>query len=560
MHIEGKVIQFNQAIDVNDRPDQFTYPFYYQPHPWSIQAAEQIQDYLLSQQDFEHNFGLDESDSESAIGKMFGVLVVEVCPNQFGFLAAVSGKLANSNHHRVFVPPVFDMLEEGSYFKKEEQEINRLTLRIEALELQPALHEAKTFLAQEEDLRAIRLEEQRTKGRLAKQERKQWRKDALEQLQGQALEYRLGKIKHESLCFKFYLKDLIHYWDLRIQQAAEPVDRFMQIINQLKEERKQRSAALQKRLFSEYDFLNILGERQSLEHIFSALGLEKPPAGAGECAAPKLLHYAFKHGLNPVCMAEFWWGMSPKSEVRKHKHFYPACRGKCYPILGHMLAGMDVADNPLSGQSGSEKQLQILHEDDDLLVIGKPHEFLSVPGKVELDSVYTRIQEMFPSITGPIIVHRLDMATSGIMLLAKHKEAHRALQAQFIERTVKKRYEALLEGELNEDKGRIELPLRVDLDDRPRQLVCYEHGKPAITIWEKRAVNDGFTKVYFYPVTGRTHQLRVHAAHHLGLNLPIVGDDLYGQSADRLHLHAGFISFTHPSTGKPMKFSVPAEF
>ena len=560
MRIEGKVIQFNQAIDVNDRPDQFTYPFYYQPHPWSIQAADQIQDYLLSQQDFEHNFGLDESDSESPIGKMFGVLVVEVRPNQFGFLAAVSGKLANSNHHRVFVPPVFDMLEEGSYFKKEEQEINGLTLRIEALELQPALHEAKTFLAQEEDLRAIRLEEQRTKGRQAKQERKQWRKDAIEQLQGQALEDCLGKIKHESLCFKFYLKDLIHYWDLRIQQAAEPVGRFMQIINQLKEERKQRSAALHKRLFSEYDFLNIRGERQSLEHIFSALGLEKPPAGAGECAAPKLLHYAFKHGLNPVCMAEFWWGMSPKSEVRKHKHFYPACRGKCYPILGHMLAGMDVADNPLSGQSGSEKQLKILHEDDDLLVIVKPHEFLSVPGKVELDSVYTRIQEMFPSITGPIIVHRLDMATSGIMLLAKHKEAHRALQAQFIERTVKKRYEALLEGEFNEDKGRIELPLRVDLDDRPRQLVCYKHGKPAITIWEKRAVNDGYTKVYFYPVTGRTHQLRVHAAHHLGLNSPIVGDDLYGQSAERLHLHAGFISFTHPSTGKPMKFSVPAEF
>ena len=146
------------------------------------------------------------------------------------------------------------------------------------------------------------------------------------------------------------------------------------------------------------------------------------------------------------------------------------------------------------------------------------------------------------------------------MLLAKHKEAHRALQAQFIERTVKKRYEALLEGELNEDKGRIELPLRVDLDDRPRQLVCYEHGKPAITIWEKRAVHDGCTKIYFYPVTGRTHQLRVHAAHHLGLNSPIVGDDLYGQSAERLHLHAGFISFTHPSTGKPMKFSVPAEF
>lgn len=259
-------------------------------------------------------------------------------------------------------------------------------------------------------------------------------------------------------------------------------------------------------------------------------------------------------------MAEFWWGASPKSEVRKHGHYYPACRGKCEPILSHMLQGLDVEDNPMDAFESADKEIEIIFEDDYLLVINKPHDFLSVPGKTLKDSVYERIKKRYPKATGPLIVHRLDMATSGIMLIAKDKETHRGLQAQFIKRTVKKRYEALLNGTLTNKKGKIELPLRVDIEDRPRQLVCREHGKHALTVWELKEIQDGKTRVYFYPITGRTHQLRVHAAHVEGLNMAILGDDLYGTKADRLHLHAGFIQFEHPSNGRTLKFNVPAAF
>jgi len=195
-----------------------------------------------------------------------------------------------------------------------------------------------------------------------------------------------------------------------------------------------------------------------------------------------------------------------------------------------------------------------------MLVIHKPAEFLSVPGIHIQDSVYTRIKHKYPNITGPIIVHRLDMSTSGILLIAKNKKAHKELQRQFITKTVKKRYEALLDGDLKETTGSIDLPLRVDLNDRPRQLVCYEHGKPAHTNWEVLERKAGKTRVHLFPISGRTHQLRVHASHKLGLNMPIVGDDLYGKKANRLHLHAAAIEFTHPTTKEKMIFHKKAEF
>lgn len=551
---------FEEGIKQVALPDQFTFPFYYEPHELSEMAVAQLKKYLSEQNDFEHNFGLNPDQEGLVIGKMFGVLVVEDANGQLGFLAAYSGKLANSNHHKRFVPPVFDMLTEGGYFKIEEVQINDLTKQIEQLEKNPAIKIAEDFLAQEQSLMEERLEYQRQKARRAKSERKEWRKQAESSLDGAALEDRLGKIKHESLCFKFYQKDLINYWNIRIQFAQQRLQKVLEPLNRLKEERRNRSAALQQKLFSEYSFLNAHGEHKSLQSIFEQTIFEVPPAGAGECAAPKLLHYAFKNKLKPVCMAEFWWGASPKSEVRKHGHYYPACRGKCEPILSHMLQGLDVEDNPMDAFESTGKEIEIIFEDDYLLVINKPHDFLSVPGKTLKDSVYERIKKRYPKATGPLIVHRLDMATSGIMLIAKDKETHRGLQAQFIKRTVKKRYEALLNGTLTNNKGKIELPLRVDLEDRPRQLVCREHGKHALTVWELKEIQEGKTRVYFYPITGRTHQLRVHAAHVEGLNMAILGDDLYGTKADRLHLHAGFIQFEHPSSGRTLKFNVPAAF
>lgn len=259
-------------------------------------------------------------------------------------------------------------------------------------------------------------------------------------------------------------------------------------------------------------------------------------------------------------MAEFWWGASPKSEIRKHQNFYPACQGKCQPILEHMLEGISMDDNPLLTNPAQGKSIDIIYQDEVMLVINKPAEFLSVPGKNIEDSVYLRIKQSFPKAMGPLIIHRLDMATSGLMVIALSKEAHKELQKQFIKRTVKKRYVALLAGLIKEDSGTIDLPLRVDLDDRPRQLVCYEHGRHARTEWQVIERKNNQTKVYFYPVTGRTHQLRVHSAHIKGLNTPIVGDDLYGNKNTRLHLHAETLELKHPMTKELMHFQINAQF
>ena len=320
------------------------------------------------------------------------------------------------------------------------------------------------------------------------------------------------------------------------------------------------SSSLQRKIFNQYQFLNSNGKLKSLFDIFDNTPQKIPPTAAGECAAPRLLQYAFNHQMKPLAMAEFWWGASPKSEIRKHQNFYPACQGKCKPILSHMLEGIKMDENPLLNNPGDSKSYDIIFEDEVMLVINKPAGLLSVPGKNIEDSVYYRIKNTYPKATGPLIVHRLDMCTSGLLLIALTKEAHKNLQQQFTKRTVKKRYCALLDGILKEDQGIIDLPLRVDLDDRPRQLVCYEYGKSAKTQWQVIERKDGKTKVYFYPITGRTHQLRVHAAHSLGLNTPIIGDDLYGVSANRLYLHAETIEFTHPVSQALLSFKVDAEF
>jgi tRNA pseudouridine32 synthase/23S rRNA pseudouridine746 synthase len=224
------------------------------------------------------------------------------------------------------------------------------------------------------------------------------------------------------------------------------------------------------------------------------------------------------------------------------------------------LEGIDVEANPMLENPAEGKELKIIYEDEDIIAVNKPAEFLSVPGKMISDSVYTRIKALYPNATGPLIVHRLDMSTSGILLLTKNTDAYKKLQYQFIKRLVQKRYVALLDGTIKEDKGEINLPLCLDINDRPRQMVSHEYGKNARTRFEVIERKNNQTKVYFYPITGRTHQLRVHSAHFEGLNTPIVGDDLYGTKADRLHLHAEWIKFTHPTSGKVMSLKAEVEF
>ena len=538
-------------------PEKFTFPFYYQPHQLSEIAASALQNHLETQTDFDHNFGLDATQNGLVIGKMFGVLVCQNEKGELGYLWSFSGKLANENHHDYFVPTVFDMLVDNSFFRKEEALLNAYNRKIENLEIsEDYLNELENFkktnIQAETELKnqKIRIKEQK----LLRDERRIQIEATLNE--EELLEFN-NQLAEESKKESILLKKMTKYWKLTLQTLEEKGLVFSNELMQLKEKRKAKSAALQQKLFAEYSFFNQYKEKKSLGEIFN----DNPPAGAGECAAPKLLHYAFQHNLKPICMAEFWWGQSPNSEVRQHKQFYPSCKSKCEPILmGHMLQDLEMEENPFIMNHAEGKDIEIVYEDEVMLAINKPTEFLSVPGKTISDSVYARIKEKYPDATGPLIVHRLDMSTSGIMLIAKNEAAAVQLQSQFINRTIKKRYVALLDGLLEKSHGYIDLPLRVDLDDRPRQLVCYEHGKPAQTKWKTIEVKNGKTKVHFYPITGRTHQLRVHASHNLGLHTPIVGDDLYGTKADRLHLHAEYIQFEHPVTKEVMEILVEAEF
>ena len=548
---------FKSDISGISLPEKFTFPFYYEPHELSILASNELQSYLETQTNFEHNFGLRENQEGLVIGKMFGVLVCQNSNDELGYLWAFSGKLANGNHHEYFVPTIYDMLQKDGFYKIEEETVNVINREIERLEQSEnylkAIEFIKTINLQAE--KDIQNQKERIKSeKINRDEKRLIAEQTLDFESYKAVQKELSEAsKQESIL----LKQMTKYWNIQKENAKNELDILVSEIVVLKELRKQKSSTLQQKLFDAYSFLNQFGERKSIGEIFN----NNPPAGAGECAAPKLLHYAFENDLKPIAMAEFWWGKAPNSEIRKHKQFYPACKSKCEPILmTHMLQGLDMEANPFEENPAEGKEIKIVYEDDVLLVINKPAEFLSVPGKKIQDSVYQRIIELYPEATGPLIVHRLDMSTSGLLLIAKDEETYVKLQSQFIKRTIKKRYVALLDGVLKEKQGFIDLPLRVDLDDRPRQLVCYEHGKQAQTKWEVIEVKDNQTRVYFYPISGRTHQLRVHASHEMGLKTPIIGDDLYGKKSNRLHLHAEQLIFTHPVTKEILTIKEAADF
>ena len=550
---------FKTSISGIVLPEKFTFPFYYEPHLLAKIATTEVQAYLEHQTDFSHNFGLEANDNALAIGKMFGVLVVKDKQNKIGYLTAFSGKLADKSLPEKFVPPVFNMRTSGSFYIKGEQEIDAMNAQLSVLKKDKNYLELKKLVAENTTIIQTDLAFQRNRMKLAKSNRKAQKKKAIALLNDLELEKLTKKLTQESYNNQFFIKELQEYYLAKIQETSKEFNVFKEKISALKKERKEKSNYLQQTLFSKYAFLNRKKELKNLLSIFNDPAI-KPPAGSGECAAPKLLQYAFANNLTPITMAEFWWGSAPNAAIRQHKNYYPACQGRCKPILTHMLAGTEIDANLLLENLSEKQDLEIIYEDDVLIVVNKPAEFLSVPGKEIKDSVYTRIKERYPSATGPLIVHRLDMSTSGILLLTKTKEANKALQSQFINRTIKKRYVALLDGDLSENSGKITLPLRLDLEDRPKQLVDFTYGKPAETNWKIINKENGKTRVYFYPITGRTHQLRMHAAHKNGLNTPIVGDDLYGKKENRLHLHAEFIAFLHPTTNKEISFTVAATF
>lgn len=551
---------FKQPISHLEIPEKFTYPFYYEPHPLCLIASQELQEYLLTQQDWQHDFGIDHYVEGTNIGKMFGVMVVQKQNGELGYLAAFSGKLAGTNLLPGFVPPIYDLLDENGFFRKEEDLISAINHQINALEksseYMACQHRYEDCVTNSEK----ELQDYRYFMKTAKELRKTKRNKAKNELKEEDFAILTEKLKQESLKHQYDFKQLRNHWREQIALTHTALNEYQKRIKTLKEERKKRSAALQQKLFDQYQFLNFKGDTLSAGNIFAHTAQKVPPAGAGDCAAPKMLQYAYENKLKPIAMAEFWWGQSPKSEIRKHGYFYPSCRSKCEPILGHMLQGLSVDANPIQNPGINNDDLKIVFEDDDIVIVNKPAEFLSVPGKETEESVWLRMRQKYPDATGPLLVHRLDMSTSGLIIVAKNKEAHKILQKQFLDRSIQKRYVALLDGIVEADEGFIELPLRVDLDDRPRQLVCYDYGKPAKTKFKVLERNNGKTRVHFFPLTGRTHQLRVHAAHSDGLNTPIVGDDLYGKKDTRLHLHAEFLEFMHPLTHQMIKVKTEVDF
>lgn len=560
---------FKKPVSHLALPEKFTYPFHYTPHPLCVLAAEEVKAYIASRKEWQE---------ELASGKMFGVLIVQTDngitnneENQIGYLAAFSGNLAGKNLHPYFVPPVYDLLQPEGFFKIEEEQISAINIRIRELENSSSyLNSKEKWKIETEQAKAV-LNQAKAELKMAKEAREIRRQSSPE-----LSEEEQASLIRESQYQKAEYKRLEKEWKKRLEELETEVRHFDIEIERLKTERKERSAALQRKLFEQFRMLNAQGEVKDLYTIFEQTVQKVPPAGAGECALPKLLQYAYLHQLKPLAMAEFWWGDSPKNEIRHHGYYYPSCKGKCEPILQHMLQGLEVDENPLLNPVHEEEELEIVFEDEWLLVVNKPAGMLSVPGKAEdRDSVYHRLKKKYPEATGPMIVHRLDMATSGLLLVAKTKKVHQDLQAQFANRSIKKRYVAVLDGiVLSERTGRIELPLCLNPLDRPRQIVSKEYGKEAITEYKiisesekiidesERSINEPrkYTRIVFYPLTGRTHQLRVHAAHPEGLGCPILGDELYGKKADRLYLHAEYIEFRHPIYGDIFRIQKKADF
>jgi len=557
---------FKHKIESDALPERFTFPFCYEPHPLCLIAAQELQNQLS------HNLSYQQEFSQT--GKMFGVLIVENPQGELGYLSAFSGKLNVPENIINFVPSVFDVEQGSVLYAEDVRIINGLNSELDKLLVNPLLEDYQQAIEIKINLQDEQLAQHRSQMALNKIIRKDKRAHIRGNLAEDDLVQGLKKLAQESIDDKNQLRDLKDYWREQVSQIQQKLDSLKDEINSIKKRRKHLSTRLQKTIFKQYRMLNSAGVEKDLIELFKAAPFQTPPAGTGDCAAPKLLQYAFKQKLKPLAMAEFWWGQAPKSEIRQHKNFYAACSGKCQPILAHMLEGMIVDNNPLLVNPAEGKLLETIYQDDDIVVVNKPGEFLSVPGKHIEDSVYLRIKQQFPQATGSYIVHRLDMSTSGVMVLTLTKRAQKHIQQQFVNRTIKKRYMAILEGDiekrLGKKEGEINLPLRGDFDDKPKQLVCFEQGKKSKTHWEVIDVVEGKSKLYLYPESGRTHQLRVHCAHPLGLNLPILGDDLYGENHhyngtdkkayQRLHLHAEMLTLIHPITKEVMTFQVGTNF
>jgi tRNA pseudouridine32 synthase/23S rRNA pseudouridine746 synthase len=487
-------------------------------------------------------------------GKMFGVLVVEQADGRREVLRAFSGQVDGHWNLPGWAPPLFDAGARGAIEPEADRVVKDLTRRLEAIAAGAEYRGERQDLAQLDAelararaaLRATSAERQRD--RLGRREALLPGDRAGRRLldQESRLEDLERRRRERALRDEYGAARRVRR---RLTRRVAALDRLRQWV----------SRRAMRAIHDSYRLTNFRGATTTLRDLFAP---GEPPWGSGDCAGPKLVAHALRLGARPVAMAEFWWGAPPPGGGRVEGAFYPACVPKCGPILAFLLDGLDVAPRRTWQPSAdAATELRILHEDDRIVAVAKPAGLLSVPARdVSItDSLEARLMARYPTAQRVKLVHRLDLDTSGVVLAALDEDAYRHLQAQFAERSVQKRYVAWLDGEPAAERGSVSLPMRVDLDQRPRQIVDFIHGREAVTDWKRLGVVEGRTRVAFFPRTGRTHQLRVHAAHPDGLGCPIVGDRLYGQPGDRLLLHAESLTFRHPD-GRRLTISDPAPF
>ena len=519
----------------------------------------------------------DAFRQETAQGKMFGVLVVaDESTGAIGYLAAYSGQIGGRSDQEGFVPAVFDYLQPDGYFKQHEAEISRINQSIDRLESNERMKAAQDIIRQLEETRRQTIENYRQEMKAAKARRDERRKN------GDLTPEETQRLTRESQ----FMKAELHRLKMSVSKETaleREYNAFQDDIDQLRRLRRQLSDHLQRWLFSQFNMRDKDGQEADLLTIWAHADTptDIPPAGSGECCEPKLLQYAFTHGLRPLQMAMFWWGESPKDIIRHHLHFYPACNGKCKPILQFMLGDLLPADLnlPISSDSTNDsattaapQTLETVYSDSSIIAVNKPAGLLSVPGKGQRVSALTLLRRMLPHAEGPLLAHRLDMSTSGLLLAAQTESMYHALQDLFLRHRIHKTYIALVCPQADSplldgrQQGTISLPLSPDFLDRPRQRVDHQHGKPAVTDYEvigRQTDADGHTilRLALRPQTGRTHQLRMHCAHAEGLHAPIVGDPLYGNlAAPRMYLHAARLVFDHPTTGRKIEIECSPDF
>ena len=507
----------------------------------------------------------DDADfvRELEAGKMLGVLIASDGCGARHTLYAFSGQLGDRGfHRRGFVGPVFDYLQPDGYFKVREADISRQNADISAFE-QNVLSAIRSDYERAEERMKAEIAAYREQCRLSKSVRDAKRES------GGIGEAEMAELIRRSQFEKAELHRLKKRLAAGIKPLADALDKANSELEALKHRRRADSEALQKWLFSNFKLLNARGESRSLSEIFAETPLKIPPSGAGECCAPKLLQAAYLKGWKPVAMAEYWYGWPKGGEVRRHGEHYPACRGKCLPVLGWMLQGLEV-EPPLGGENLSTctPLPKIIYENRWFCVVDKPAGMLSVPGKGTALSVQQWLTERYGPEREIKMAHRLDRDTSGLLIATFGSTPYKIMQSLFATRKVEKTYVAVLEGDYESAglprRGRISLPLSPDWLDRPRQRVDLDGGKMAVTDYEFLGVTHGRSRIELHPLTGRTHQLRVHAASDQGLGLPIAGDPLYGKKEggrpQRLHLHAHKIQFVYPQDGRQYTFTSPLPF